>query len=241
MKADNSERTRMARSKNPELQSSLEQALYESLCSNGLDGTSYQLLADRVGISRALVQHYYPKKIDFAMGFLKRVMAAACEILGIESYAKGDPIGYLDTYRASCLYYSYLLDEDGARPLLFSILKDRELTDELMHQHYEWGLQFTNPSLPSYELRSQDLIEAWGGFYELMYFSIKQGFELDVPMRVLHLLDDFIDNQDGVSGLTAESFLDERPTPGQLDELKALLGEWFSANEETSERSLSLA
>lgn len=219
----------MARTANLELQHKLEASLHKHLCNNGLDGTTYQKISDDVGISKALMQHYYPRKMDFAIGFLKDIMQAASEVLGIENYAKGALLGYLDSYRLSCLYYGFLLDKEGAQSLLFDILKNREYTDELMHLHYEWGLQFVDSTLPTFEQRPQDVIEVWGGFYELMYFSIKEDFELDIPVRIIHLFEPFLNNVES-SQDWAQTFLAQQPSPAQLDELKVMMA---------SERSLA--
>ena len=178
----------MARSENPELKKKLGIALQKHLYGKGLEATSYQTIADEVGISRALVQHYCPRKMDFAIDFLQRLLSATASILGIDKYAENKALSYSDAYLIGCLYYGFLLNENGGRHLLFDILKNRELSDELMYLHYQWGLTNLDSSRPEFESRSQEVIETWGGFYELMYYSIKYDLEIDVSAKTVPLL-----------------------------------------------------
>lgn len=212
----------MPRTKNPELRESLEGVLRRSLVARGLNATSYQLVAEEAGISRALVQYYYPRKMDFAINFLEKATLSAAEILGIDAYAENARLSYLDAYRIGCLYYGFLLDEEGGQLLLFDILKDRELADELMYLHYAWGLVNIDPTRPAHESRSQDVIQTWGGFYELMYFSIKQDFRFDVSERLIPLLESF--HAGGSEPFPpAELFRAHQPSAAQMKEMKARL------------------
>ncbi len=214
----------MPRTGNLELRNDLETALYRSLVTRGLDATSYQLVADEAGISRALVQHYYPRKMDFAVEYLNGLLSTIADMLGIAEYGAPSRLSYLDAHRIGCLYYGYLLSKDGARLLLYDMLKDRNLADELMRGHYEWGLENLDPSRPKFESRSQRVIEVWGGFYELMYYSIKQDFEIDVPSKSFQILEAFHDG-------AAEPFDPDGELCGKpfdaylLDELKARLAD----------------
>ncbi|WP_255464110.1 MULTISPECIES: TetR/AcrR family transcriptional regulator [unclassified Adlercreutzia] len=194
----------------------------ESLVTRGLDATSYQLVAEEAGISRALVQHYYPRKMDFAAEYLNGLLSTIADMLGIVGYGTPSQLSYLDAHRIGCLYYGYLLSKDGGRRLLYDMLKDRELADELMRGHYEWGLENLDPTRPAFESRSQRVIEVWGGFYELMYYSIKQGFEIDAPSKSLQILEAFHDG--AAEPFDLDGTLDDgRPDARLLDELKARL------------------
>lgn len=215
----------MSRAENPELKKRLEAAIQRNLCTRGLDATSYQTIADDANISRALVQHYYPRKMDFAINFLERLLSTAASILGIDDYDGHSKIDYLNAYRIGCLYYDYLLSEDGARLMFFDLLKDRELTDEMMFSHYEWALVNVDPNRPTYDAQSQDAIEAWGGFYELLYRSIKQDFGVCVPEKLYSLLKAFHQGSPSPFGTEAE-FMTARPDPYLLDELKARMNDF---------------
>ena len=182
----------MPRNENCELKNELEETLIRQLQEQGLNATTYKSIADDLGISRALVQHYYPKKIDFALFFLETLMSEAAKTLGIDSYSSNERLNVEDAYLLGCLYYGYLLDDEGGSQLLFDILKDRELSDELMRAHYEWGLENIDPTRPDFESRSHDVITTWGGFYELMYMALKQGFDPDLPKSSIPLLVSFL-------------------------------------------------
>lgn len=215
----------MSRTENPELKKRLEAVIQRSLCTRGLDATSYKLIADEVGISRALVQHYFPRKMDFIVNFRDRLLSSSANILGIVEYEAHSNLNYLDAYRIGCLLYEYLLREDGARRMFFDLLKDRELTDEMMLLHYEWGLANINASLPSYESRSQEVIETWGGFYELMYRSIKENFEVYLPEKLYQLLKAFHQGESESFGAKAE-FIAACPASYLTDELVARMDDF---------------
>lgn len=183
----------MSRSENIELRRKLSAAIWRLLCNKGLDATSYQDIANEAGVSRSLVQHYYPRKMDFAVDFLEGLLEIAATVSSIDAYARKETLTPLDAQRMGCLYYGYLLDENGARAVLFDILKNREFADELMRQHYEWALLNLNPTLPPYERRTEEVIMTWGGFYELMYASVKQGMTFDVPAKTLIILRAFLE------------------------------------------------
>ncbi|WP_172135704.1 TetR/AcrR family transcriptional regulator [Adlercreutzia sp. ZJ473] len=219
----------MPRTKNPELRKRLEAVIQKSLVTRGLDATSYQLVAEEAGISRALVQHYYPRKMDFAVEYLNGLLSTIADMLGIVEYGGPTRLSYLDAHRIGCLYYGYLLSKNGGRLLLYDILKDRALADELMRGHYEWGLENLDPSRPEFESRSQHVIEVWGGFYELMYYSIKQDFDIDVPLKSIQILKAFHDGVDGPFDPNGE--LDDRSSDApSLDELKARLSDAMAAS-----------
>lgn len=219
----------MPRAENPELKKRLEAVIQRNLCIRGFDATSYQTIADDAEISRALVQHYYPRKMDFAINFLMRLLSTAASILGIDGYDGYSRIDYLNAYRIGCLYYGYLLNENGARLMFFDLLKDRERTDELMLSHYEWALVNVDPDRPAYDAQSQNVIEAWGGFYELMYRSIKQDFGVFVPSKLYCLLKAFHQGSPSPFGTEAE-FMAARPDPRLIDELKARMNDFVARN-----------
>ena len=209
----------MPRNENLALKRQLEDALRAHLSDAGLDATSYQVVADELGISRALVQHYYPRKMDFAAYFLETLLVNIANILGIDSYAKGARLATRDAYLMGCLYYEYLLDPDGGRRLLFDILKNRELADELMYHHYQWGLANVDPSRPRFEERSQEVIKVWGGFYDLMYHSIKNDFEIDVPANVIPIFTSFLEDSKD-HPISAQELEETAIDPHLLEKLK---------------------
>lgn len=212
----------MTRSENKELRQKLRTVLWRSLCEKGLDATSYQSIADDAGISRALVQHYYPRKMDFAADFLEGALLTAATVLKVEAYVRDEGLSPYDSHRMGCLYYGFLLDEHGARGFLFDILKNRAFADELMRQHYSWALKNLDPTLPSYEDRTEGAIMAWGGFYELMYASIKLGTPFDVPSKALFILRAFLE-QKGEIGTVLDEAAEYRPDPELLRKLSELM------------------
>lgn len=212
----------MPRTKNPELREKLELVIQDCLEKRGLDETSYQLVSERAGISRALVQHYYPSKFDFAVSYLNKLLDTIAEVLDIVEYSDHSKITYDEAAMMGCLYYGYLLSRDGGRLLLFDILKNRELADELMRGHYEWCLRWLDTSLSDFEHRPQSIIENMGGFYELMYNSIKHDFEIDIPSKVLSMLslvsDDEVDSQ-----FLKQNSADMLLNPDLMNELKTMM------------------
>ena len=178
----------------------------------------------------AELEHYYPRKIDFALLFFETLMSEVAMILDIDSYAQEFQLDVEEAYLLGCLYYGYLFDDEGGRKLLFDILKDREFSDELMRAHYEWGLEYVDPTRPDFDHRSFEVITTWGGFYELMYLALKQDFDPNLPISTIPILTSFLADNPNIH-VDEKRLKDIRIDPKKLETLKEAMRLKMSQNE----------
>lgn len=185
----------MSRKENVELRAALRRSLRRSLCEKGYEATTYQAIAKEAGVSRMVVQYYYPHKLAFAVEFLEDLLAACAEVLRIDGYSQAARLSSAETYEMACLYYGSLFSTEGMRSFLFDILKDRELADELMSRHIAWVSDKVGPAVARGGDLSQEQIFAIGGFYEVMYWALRDGREFDHEQMSFSLVNAFVSPQ----------------------------------------------
>lgn len=152
------------------LKDAVRQAVFRSLLANGYDGTSFQVVSDAVGKTRAHVQYHFPKKTAFATEFLGEVMG----IIDVFLRARGlnmreDPLAYLHVMAQ--VFYHFLLGNEACRRFTAEFLSSREITAEVLAMETDWV--FGEGDFD--EFTAQDVVVATGGVYELLYQELNAG------------------------------------------------------------------
>ncbi len=169
----------MARPQNTELKERIEQAASELFSQVGYDATTYAAIAKRCGISRNLVQYHYKKKELLAIAFMKRLLASVQENLG---YTDDDLEGNITAiYQVGVGFFTSLVQDEGYRTFLQDILRGRDLTETILVFDNDWALSH----LRVYDEQHRDeilrsVIRHMGGFYELLYYSLKNDQPMDI-------------------------------------------------------------
>lgn len=152
------------------LKDAVRQAAYRSLLANGYQATSFQVVGDAVGKTRAHVQYHFPKKTAFATSFLGEVMEAIDVLLRARGLSLNeDPLAYL--YVMAQVFYHFLLDSEPCRRFTAEFLSSREITAEVLSMETGWVFAAGDFE----EFSAQDIVVATGGVYELLYQELNAG------------------------------------------------------------------
>ena len=76
----------MAKPKNTEERNRIERIAFRILTDKGVSSTSFADIASRAGVTRSLVQHYFPKKDIFIEDFIRRCLNEISSIVEDSPY-----------------------------------------------------------------------------------------------------------------------------------------------------------
>lgn len=118
----------MARQKNMQRRKTILRNTFTLLRKDGMNNVSLQMIADKSGISKSLLQSYYPHKNKLIIEIVTNFMSTILQILNSEKFKN------VNTY-AKMKAFIYILLEMGLRDkgisnVLESILKDSASTEK---------------------------------------------------------------------------------------------------------------
>lgn len=180
----------MARPRNKETEKIIEKCASELFVYEGYEKTSYTKIAEKSGLTKTLVQYYYPKKSELALSIFQRVLDQILEKSKKENLLTNNK--YENLLMIGCVYFDILLKQ--AKKFTLDIIGSRELTSEILGFDIEWGTKYllgTEDAI-STEIRYV-LIRSMGGFYELLYYCLKNDKDLDVFQHLRKVVLDFRD------------------------------------------------
>lgn len=170
----------MGRPVNEEMKSRIEQAAYQLFETVGYDKTTFAAIADEVDISRNLAQYHYPKKELLAISYMEKLLARVQEELGIsDADIIENPMLLASVGTA---FFESLLATEGKRQFLQDIIRSRDLTEDVLAFDTQWALSHVDKSILPDEndgKAERTVIMHMGGFYELLYHSLKSGEPID--------------------------------------------------------------
>ncbi|MGI6590113.1 MAG: TetR/AcrR family transcriptional regulator [Eggerthellaceae bacterium] len=171
----------MGRPRNYKLKERIAKAACALFREQGYDDTSYADIAQACGIRKNLVQYHYPRKELFAIAFMERVLAEAQAALGYSNEDLRDDFGAI--YRVGVCYFEYLLREGGYRTFLQDVIRNRDLTERILAFNIQWALERSNVDASHGDPEGdmvRSVVASMGGFYELLYYCLKNGYAFDV-------------------------------------------------------------
>lgn len=165
----------MARQKNMQRRKTILRNTFTLLRKDGMHNVSLQMIADKSGISKSLLQSYYPHKNKLIIEIVTNFMSTILQILNTDEYEN------VDTY-AKMKAFIYLLLEVGLRDegisnVLESILKDPDSTEK-------WGQLLDN------WLRDEGVKEELGNSRQLesgLTFIVSGGSNLYLKRQQLNM------------------------------------------------------
>lgn len=184
----------MARPRNEELRGAIADAAADLFHERGYDAASYALIAERCGVTRALVQYHWPKKEMLAIAAMTGMLESAIADLGLPSVAgEGEgsdgTVGRLVAIGSA--FFNHLLADAGWRRFLLDILASRDLTEQVLVFNAEWAGRYIGRE-PG-EAALDEVAVGMGGFYELMYRRLRDGRPFEVEVRLRDVVRRFLD------------------------------------------------
>lgn len=174
----------VARRRNPDTIASIADASWRLFGEKGYDATSYGDVSAASGVNRATVQHYFPRKEMMASINLERLRS--CAVAVAEDAAAPDAPPFARLYVLGQVYLASLMSCEAARTFLCDVLDRRLLTDETISADFNWSIEYVlgRSFAEGDEAVRDDMVVAMGGLYELMFRCVREGRDLDIPVRL---------------------------------------------------------
>ena len=192
----------MPRARNPQTTAAILDTAWRLFTTKGYDCSSYADIAAEVGVSRALVQKYFPKKETLVIKNLARLRHLA-NVHVMQNIP--DAVTPLQReYLVSQIYIAALMSCNDARVFFRDVLRDRELTRTTIQSDARWTygfLESNRQGLLFDEGVLEDSTAALGALYETMYYCIVTGHEMNLQRRLLPCLE----NMTRLAGCDAET------------------------------------
>lgn len=171
----------MPRKENAEAKEAIRQAAFAAFRERGYAATSYTAIAERCGMSRALVQYYFKKKEDLALSLFTLLLEQSVDLLGYAHPEGPEENRFAELYRIGQVHFAYLTREDGYRCFLEDVLGSRELTEDVLAFNGTWAFRYLGRGAEELDAATMDsVVMSMGGFYELLYHCLKEDRQMDV-------------------------------------------------------------
>lgn len=180
----------VARRKNDELKRQIAQVAAEQFAANGYNETSYTSIAEQCGISRNLAQYHWPRKELLALDYMGSVLADSMAGLG---YCDGDIEGdFKRIAQVGAAFFDSLISKPGTSRFLLDIISDRALTEAVLAFNFDWVMAHVGVApQPNAEAAQRAVIKQMGGFYDLLYWCLKNDRPFDVRGELAPVVEAF--------------------------------------------------
>lgn len=181
----------MAKPKNTEERNRIERIAFRILTDKGVTNTSFADIASRAGVTRSLVQHYFPKKDIFIEDFIRRCLTEISEIVENSPYIdETDPIERL--YAVGYIQFEFLLYNRQMENLKQDILRTRDNTMLIVDDVIMWAMDYLSEEDDRMKDNVAEAIRyAMGGAFEQIYACLEKGWPIDgdrISDRVILLM-----------------------------------------------------
>ncbi len=223
----------MPRPRNAEQRIAIRNAAFDLFKTNGFDASTYEEIAKASGISRSLLQSYFPKKTMIPDQIFLSISNAAQHTANKMGILEGDVLSQLQI--VGYLYFSYLLKDERMRRFTSSVLQEREATSNGLMYDEEWLIELFSEQHYDKTRFSHCYIMAMGSGYEYTYrcLSVEEepdvGFLISSVLKVFGVLTGLLDiksleaaGDNDVSSKVRALLKDD-----SLDEAFCLMGEYI--------------
>lgn len=203
----------MARPRNDELKAEIQEQAWRLFHARGYDAATYAAIAEACGISRNLVQYHFPKKELLAIGLMDRVLEEAEAALRVEAADGGNEFSAMCA-TGTC-YFEFFLQDAGWCAFLLDIISSRSLTESVLAFNASWAFERVGePEGGELDEVMRTVIISMGGFYELLYYCLKNDKPIEVGREIRAVMRAFICAL-GRSEQKADALLDAGAVDGE--------------------------
>lgn len=179
----------MAKPRNEATLRCIIDAAWSSFITSGLQSTSYESISKKSGVSKPLIQHYFPKKEDLVIAGVSKLRESSQ--VQAERMVEEDADSFRCLYILGQIYLKALLATKATRRFLAETLESRKLTAAVMDFDYDWSLaqlEFSKEYEERREFFREQTLERMGGFYEIIYRRLNDSKHIDVPESMYHTM-----------------------------------------------------
>lgn len=182
----------VARPKDNETRKQIQRATFELFAEVGYAKTSYSAIAQRCGMTKALVQYYFKKKEDLAIDLMNMMLENCIDDLGYRNANSSEGARFEEMVRIGEEYFARILATNGYTQFLTDILASRELTETVLAFNAQWAFSYLDrPGDELSQAAIDTVVLSMGGFYELLYHTLKEGRTFDIPAHLSRVVNDF--------------------------------------------------
>lgn len=176
----------MARPENPALRAQIVACAREQFHEKGYKATSYAELAQNVGITKGLLQYYFPKKDQLATEVMTQVLEESIAALGIRNRAAEHSVkAYGELYRIGQVFFAYLLAPEGYQQFLSDVVSSLDLVDNVLAFNLNWAMAYAQEGERTEgDAVTESVVMTMGGFYSLLHYTIAHKREMDVAKHL---------------------------------------------------------
>ena len=167
--------------------------VFRQLLEHGVEGTTYASIAQTCGVTRSLVQLYFPSKDSMSAELFDTIARSATQ--GLEPYASEHQTGdgtidiNVKMLLGAIATYQMLQSDDGCRRFGIEYLRDRALTRVGHRVVIEWYMGLIGMRERLDDQNVADAISySLGGFVEVFYAHVSAGVPLDVRRHYLRVM-----------------------------------------------------
>lgn len=211
----------MARPENPEIRTSIITCAQELFREKGYKATSYADIANAAGITKGLLQYYFPKKEALATTLMEGVLEKCQRALGFED--KLEP-GSIETfgrmYAIGQVFFTYFLRTGGPRAFLQDIVGSMKLIDGVLAFNLTWALNYAEVSSRADEPQViESVVRSMGGFYSLLHYSLAHGLEFDTTRHLRRVMESLMQALSFDEQQTEQLLSENELSPAQLKKI----------------------
>lgn len=151
---------------------------FSLLMQQGYAKTSYTAIAELSGCKRALVQYYYPKKSQFLLDFVQKLIECSYEFIARKHAESGDC--FVDFFTTGQIHFHVLLRNESLKALTQDIVSHREISRAIVGLMAKW--QHGRPGTSDIDEGRilNGITFAMGGAYEYLYRCLADDEGVDI-------------------------------------------------------------
>ncbi len=172
----------MGRNPDFEKKFQIEQTARKLFRQKGFAGTSYQQIAEEMGIEKTNVQRHFPRKELFVEHFFQDLLDAIARYYKEKNLAEKEY--FRNLYQIGTIYFAFLLSPNMQK-FTTDVLSDRKLTEVMIQKDMQWAAAYLSAfSLKEPSDFRDDVALVMGGTYELLYQHLTGNVETD-PQKLM--------------------------------------------------------
>lgn len=161
----------------------IRHAGYQLLYERGVAKTSYTAIAERSGLGRPLVQHYYPKKQGLVADLINDTLNLIDAI--VEELDPGQLDPFVSVLHTSQLYYEFLLFDRHMRALTRDMLAIRFVSNNIISQHARRVLEMLDDF--DRDRVEQISVQVGDGANGMIFYQLVKGQPIDTRRLSLYV------------------------------------------------------
>lgn len=172
----------MPRPKKPEERNRIMTIAFKVISSEGFNKTTFSDIAASSGVTKSLVQYYFPKKEQFLHEFIKKSLSVCADMVDANpDIDKSNPFARF--YAIGLTQYSLIMQNENFNKFILEAISDRNITKLVFDIFLDWTIENTD-LLPADPSEREDAINVLqygiGGAFEYLFNCLDKKIKPDL-------------------------------------------------------------